>query len=319
MSNTIIRTTTATLTEAKRPFHRYPMIDFYVESRKKRCSDATNRQCGERLNTIFDELTASYGVIIHDRTLEGLTGHVLQTWFNAFVDTRKPATINNYLSFLNPFLRWAFQIGYMPEDLSHLLRTMRIPTCDELPEWEQPKEKYLTHEQVRSLLDCVGTGTFALRNRAIIALLVYSGIRVSELCSLTIGSVMERPAGTLYCKRKGGRWCNVYMSKAVYPYLDAYLDTRTDKDDMSAPLFLSVRGKPLDRYAVYTAIRPVQEQLGLATGPHVLRHTYISEMEKLGGVTIARDLANHKSFHITNRYDHTTSQQKEDALKKLTW
>lgn len=312
-------TTTTMTTTVKRSFDRYPMIDFYVQSRKKRCTDATNRQCMERLNTIFDELTESYGVILTERTVEGLTGHVLQTWFNAFVDTRKPSTINNYLSFLNPFLHWAFNIGYMLEDLSHLLKTLRIPTADELPEWEQPKEKYLTHDQVHQLLESVDQGALAKRNKAIIALLLYSGIRVSELCSLTIGSVKGRPLGTLYCKRKGGHWCDVYMSKAVYPYLDAYLETRKDQEDLTAPLFLSVRGKPLDRFTVYAAIRPVQEKLGVATGPHALRHTYISEMEKLGGVTIARDLANHKSFHITNRYDHTTAEQKEEALKKLTW
>ena len=180
----------STVITLKRSFDRYPMIMFYAQSRKKQCSEATNHQCVERLNTIFDELIDNYGVILHERWVEKLTGHVLQSWFNDFVDTRKPSTINNYLSFLNPFLRWAFKIGYMPDDLAGLLRTLRIPSVDKVPEWDRPQEKYLTHAQVVQLLENMDIGTYAKRNRAIAALFLFSGIRVSELCSLTIGSVL---------------------------------------------------------------------------------------------------------------------------------
>lgn len=303
----------------RRSFDRYPMIMFYAQSRKKQCSEATNHQCVERLNTIFDELIDNYGVILHERWVEKLTGHVLQSWFNDFVDTRKPSTINNYLSFLNPFPRWAFKIGYMPDDLAGLLRTLRIPSVDKVPEWERPQEKYLTHAQVVQLLENMDIGTYAKRNRAIAALFLFSGIRVSELCSLTIGSVFGRPRGTLYCKRKGGAWCDVEISMDVYPYLDDYLETRKDRDNLSAPLFLSARGNPMDRFSVYAAIRPVQEKLGVATGPHALRHTYISEVEKLSSPSVARDLANHKSIRITNRYDHSSPEQRRDAVDKLHW
>ena len=298
---------------------RYPMIVFYVESRKKRCSSATNRQCLDRLNTIFDQLTEKFGVVITDSSISGLNGVILQTWFNQFVDDRKPSTINNYLAFLNPFLRWAFHIGYMLEDLSSLLSCVRVPSQDELPEWERPKEKYLTHEQVYTILNDISTGTFALRNRALIALFLYSGLRVSEVCSLTIGSVTSRPRGMIYVRRKGGRWCDTEVGLDFYPYLDAYLATRTDCDDLSAPLFITSRGNPMDRYSVYAAIRPVQQKLGVATGPHALRHTYIPEVVKIGGPAIARDLANHRSMRITNRYDHTTHEQRAEAVAKLGW
>ena len=190
---------------------------------------------------------------------------------------------------------------------------------DKVPEWDRPQEKYLTHAQVVQLLENMDIGTYAKRNRAIAALFLFSGIRVSELCSLTIGSVFGRPHGTLYCKRKGGAWCDVEISMDVYPYLEDYLETRKDRDNLSAPLFLSARGNPMDRFSVYAAIRPVQEKLGVATGPHALRHTYISEVEKLSSPSVARDLANHKSIRITNRYDHSSPEQRRDAVDKLHW
>lgn len=119
-------------------------------------------------------------------------------------------------------------------------------------------------------------GEFALRNRAVVALFLYSGIRVSELCSLTIESVRKHGRGLIYCKRKGGAWKDVEVAEPFYPYLEAYLATRTDRFNMDAPLFATNRGGFMDRKLIYLTLAPVQKELGIATGSHALRHTYIS-------------------------------------------
>lgn len=314
-----MKTALKTVTSVKPSHNRYGMVSFYVASRKMAVSKSTNEQCVERLNTILDDLTANYGVVMNDRVINGLTGHVLQSWFNNFMDGRKPSTINNYVSFLNPFLRWAFNIGYMPDDVSRILKTVKIPSIETLPEWERPKDRYLSHEEVSTLLNAGFTGKFANRDRAIVALFLYSGIRVSELCSLTLGSVFNCDEGYIYCKRKGGNWSYVEVSSDFYNYLSEYLAERNDLEDLNAPLFRSYRGGHLDRRGVYAAIAPVQKELGLATGPHALRHTYISEVDKIGGPAIARDLANHSSLRITNRYDHSSPDQRREVLNKLSW
>lgn len=219
--------------------HRYEMIDFYIASRKMSVCENTNETCLERLNTVFDDLTSNYNIIMKECMIVGLTGHVLQKWFNHFMDGRKPSTINNYVSFLNPFLRWAYNIGYIPDDISHILRTVKVPSVETLPEWERPKDKYLTHEDVTKLLHADFGGRNAKRDRAIVAMFLYSGIRVSELCSLTLGSVMKYPVGQVYCKRKGGKWSFVEVGMDFYDYLNDYLENRSDIEDMDAPLFRS--------------------------------------------------------------------------------
>lgn len=303
----------------KRSFNRYNMVTFYCESRRMEVGESTLHQTVERLNTVFDDLTENYGVFVGEDRIENLNGQILQRWWNKFTVGKKHSTVNNYVSFLNPFLRWAFNIGYLLVDVSHVLHTVRIPTLDTIPEWERPAEKYLTHRDATVLLDNMVVGDYAERNRAIVALFLFSGMRVSELCSLTIGSVSRYEKGLIYCKRKGGRWSYVDVGLPFYDYLEEYLKTRTDVMTDSSPLFLSKRGGHLARQSVYEAIAPVQRALGLATGPHALRHTYISEMEKIGGPAIARDLANHKSFRITNRYDHSTAKQRREALANLNW
>ena len=308
--------------EIRKSVSRYPMVQFFIASRQYRCSEDTNRQCESRLNLILDDWTENYCIIVTECHIEGMSGHLLQKWFISFMAGRKPNTVNHYLSFLNPFLRWAYRLAYIQEDLSSILEFARVPSVQELPEWERPKEKYLTHEQAAALLSSdLWQGMNSHRNRAIAALFLYSGIRVSELCSLTIGAVEQQNRGEIYCKRKGGKWSMVEVCDDFYPYLEAYLASgeHPNRNSMDAPLFMSARGFHMSRQLVYSILAPVQKALGIATGPHALRHTYVSEMEKLGGLTVARDLANHSNIRVTNRYDHTTKEQRRIAQEKLHW
>lgn len=117
----------------KRDADRYTLISFYVESRKMTCSADTNTQCKERLNTVFDDWSDHWGVTFGEDFIDGLTGPVVQRWFNEFMKTRAPSTINNYLSFLNPFFLWAYNIGYLDRDYSKLLRRAKLVDPENIP------------------------------------------------------------------------------------------------------------------------------------------------------------------------------------------
>ena len=140
------------------------------------------------------------------------------------------------------------------------------------------------------------------------ALILYSGFRVSEVCALTIGQVMHVPHGTVRLRRKGGAWKEAKVSEELYPWLEAYLATRKDKDDPNAPLFITTHGLPCTRIQIYRALSSKQKVLDLATGPHALRHTAISKVNNKYGALAARDFANHKNLVVTNRNSHTTEE-----------
>jgi integrase/recombinase XerD len=298
----------------------YEIIRFYVEAdiANKDIQPTTAAHKTEVLERVFQTLVSEYGVSVYDDRIEGLTPPVLQRWFINASKNWKPATCNSYVNTLNPFFRWAAQMEYMKKDLSGILKDKRIPHPDELPENERPKNKYYTHEQVHDLL-WGHRGRNIVRDRAMIGMLLYCGLRVSELCSLTIGQVMDVPRGSMRIKRKGGAWCDVEVADEVYPLLEAYLKTRKDTDDRSRPLFMTSRGVPCNRKQVYKALAFKQEALDLATGPHALRHTAISEISNTYGSAIARDFANHKSLVVTNRYSHTSKEQRHVAVNALPW
>ena len=299
----------------------YRLVERYATSYKAGgASDVSAAHCAEVLNRIFQQLERHYSVQVGENSLSGLSPAVLDDYYNQLASRCKMTTRNNYVCMLNPFLCWAWKVAQAtPEDLSGVLTTHKLPNEKAVPKWER-KEKYLSVQQARQLLDVNKMpGRNKLRDRAICALILESGMRVSELCALTIGDVLDGERGKIYCRRKGGCWEDVYVKDSFYDLLDEYLKTHPDAADHSRPLFLSTHGQPMNRRTVYSALSFKQKQLGLASGPHCLRHTFISEVEKRNGAGVARDCANHSSLRITNRYDHSHPEQLSKAVNTLPW
>lgn len=303
------------------------MIQFYIDSSEGRIAPSSAALYRDQLERVFDDLEKTYGVRMEDEKIVGLDAKTLQSWCNALKKRVKPATVNGYVIALNGFLRWAATmnsekdgeiIPYTKRDFSGVLHTLPLPDIDDLPPEERPKDKYYTEEQVHELM-WGRHGKNQVRDRAIMGLIFFAGLRVSEVCSLTVGQFKEAANGTITVKRKGGKWCEVQVAEQAYKLVNAYLATRKDLDNPKAPLFITTHGTPCTRHSIYEALATKQKEVNVATGPHALRHTAISEMGNRFGAAMARDFANHKSFTVTNRYSHTTAAQMKHAVNELPW
>jgi len=304
-----------------------PMIQFYVQSMRvkgRKPMPSTAAHVSEMLDRVFNTLESSYGVVMRDNKITGLNTEVLQRWINDASESWKPATFNNYISILNPFLRWAHKMKgsdgeYIEDDLSILLRTQSLPNPEDLPEEDRPKSKYYSVDQVENLLHG-GYGRNNIRDTAIVAMILWSSLRVSELCQITVGNFRQgKAAHTVRVQRKGSvAMKDVEIADPAYSYVEAYLKTRKElRDDQ--PLFMTTHGQPCNRTQIYKCLSFKQKQLGLATGPHALRHTSLSAQEKEAPLSVVRDIANHKDFRVTNRYTHSTHEERLAALNALPW
>lgn len=119
--------------EQKQNYLRYPIVSFWIESRDMSCTKDTNELARQRLNTVFDEWIESWNVTVTEDSITGLTGPLVQRWFNEFKKTRKPSTVNNYLSFLNPFLSWAYELEFLDRDYSRILKRVRMVSKEFVP------------------------------------------------------------------------------------------------------------------------------------------------------------------------------------------
>ena len=305
------------------PMCMYPMIDFYAESVSDGKQDSTLVHHTEMLERVFRQMKA-FGVEMKEETIDGLSGASVQRWFNSIKKDLKPSTINNYIVTLNPFFRWAHTIYPEIPDVSNVLHTVRLPDYDHIPDDEKPKEKYYSDDDIEKLLEVPKRDTpLKKRDRAIVALFIASGLRVSELCQLTVGGFRNYKHGYVRVRRKGGAIKDVDVAEFAYKYVEAYLKTRKNLKDTD-PLFSTTHGTPCNPNQVWRSMTSRQDKAGIldkgfAGGCHVYRHSFISQVEKIGGGAVARDLANHKSLAITNRYDHSTAEQRHEAVNALHW
>jgi site-specific recombinase XerD len=169
----------------------------------------------------------------------------------------------------------------------------------------------LTAAEVEALLDLGGAGPLATRNRALIALLWRSGLRISEALSLKPSDVR---AGQIHVRKgKGSKSRVVCYDRVAAGYFDAWIAHRTQLGiNGHSPLFCSVSngpkrkaGEPIDSSYVRHLLPKLARDAGITKRlhSHAFRHTLASELasEKLRLPAISSQLG-HASTATTDRY-----------------
>lgn len=180
------------------------------------------------------------------------------------------------------------------------------------PEIRQPRHiapKSLDrNERNRVLREVERTGK--RRDIAIVYLLVYSGLRVSELVNLNREDVeiRERSGSLTVQKGKGNVARKVPLPVEARLQLSQYLEAR---DDDSSALFLS-------NYQRRISVRSVQRILAkFGIHPHQLRHTYCRELVGAGvDIATVAELAGHADINVTRRYAKPSAEELEKAIEK---
>ncbi len=167
------------------------------------------------------------------------------------------------------------------------------------------------------------TNTENRLNIAIVILLLYTGIRASELCDLTIHDIdITDRKGTMTIRNgKGNKFRQVPLHKEARKALNDYMQCRP-ADAPTDKLFIGQRGA-LTRSAVYKIVNKLGEKaIGKNVYPHMLRHQCFTTMAKKQDVdlkTIAT-LAGHSSIELTTKYYINSSKQEQiDAVDSLTF
>jgi integrase/recombinase XerD len=155
------------------------------------------------------------------------------------------------------------------------------------------------------------------RDKAILEILYGSGLRVSEVCSLGICDVDETFV------RVAGKGCKERLVpigrealRAVDHYLLHYRD-RVDSDRQQR-LFVTNRGRPLDRVSVWRMIKGYAKKAGIAKNisPHTLRHSFATHLLDNGAdLRVIQEMLGHAHIGSTDRYTHISNSRLQDAFR----
>jgi|LSQX01.3.fsa_nt_gb site-specific recombinase XerD len=232
-------------------------------------------------------------------------------------ETMSKKTQNYYLIAIRAFLKYLARQGI--KSLS--------PERIELAKVPERSLDLITEEELQRLLEAPkGNDLASLRDRAILELLFSTGLRVSELCSLTRD--IDLSTDELSIIGKGRRVRVVFISDHSKKILKDYLAKRTDLDD-ALFIQLSKNGKSqkargqslaLSKRSVERIVKQSAIKAGISkrVTPHTIRHCFATDLLSNGAdLRSVQALLGHANIGTTQIYTHVTDKHLRDIHKKF--
>lgn len=230
----------------------------------------------------------------------------------------KPATINKAVNSLNAYTKFLIEKKVLPPQVplvkSNQDRVKVAADCEHAVE-------VFTEEELSKILSYINSpDTLSQRDHLLVYYLLYTGCRVSELCSTKI-SDLDLLTGQVKVSGKGSKIREVPLRPDLVEMIQLYIkeDRAQSKFSGSAYLFVSQRANQLNR----DTVNKVLEKIGTATGlhiyPHKLRHQFCSKLISAGvPLTTVSRLAGHADPATTAEYYVNTSRKdKKNAVNLL--
>ena len=227
-------------------------------------------------------------------------------------ETLKKKTQNYYLIGLRCFLK------YLARQKIDSLPAERI----ELAKVPERHLDLISSEELQRLLAAPdGKDIKSLRDKAILYLLFSTGLRVSELCSLTRD--INFSSGEFSIRGKGSKIRVVFISDDTKKILNEYLKERKDMDDA---LFVKIGEEKsgardgLARRSIERIVKHYALKAGISkkVTPHVIRHCFATDLLSNGAdIRSVQMMLGHSNIATTQIYTHITDKQLKDVHKKF--
>lgn len=176
----------------------------------------------------------------------------------------------------------------------------------------------LSLEEIEKLIEAPDITTQAgARDAALLELLYASGLRVSEICALKITDVDDT---FIKVKGKGSKERIVPVGQKAKLAIDHWLLHYRDQYDENPLLFLTEKGKPLNRIFVWKQVKYWAKQVGITKNisPHTLRHTFATHLLDHGAdIRIIQEMLGHANISSTDRYTHIRPQGLQAAFNRF--
>lgn len=190
-----------------------------------------------------------------------------------------------------------------------------LPEQIELPKIEQRQIEVVDYADLeRFLKGPQGTSLKALRDRALLETLFSTGLRISELCSLS--RYLDISRGEITVRGKGQKLRVIFLSPRAQKAIKEYLEKRPDAEEalfvsMSKAKNPKVLGKILPR-TVQRLVQHYAKKAGIVKKitPHQLRHQFATDLLMNGAdIRSVQALLGHANIATTQVYTHITNKE----------
>ena len=291
----------------------------YLEIERNR-SIKTVENYGRYLERFITFMASTAGGDLKDMDEDSIRQYRL--WLNRFSDpeTKQPLkriTQNYHIIAIRNFLKYLAKRGIKSVSAEKI----------ELGKQEDRQVTFLESTELDRLLEAPeGEGLPALRDRAMLATLFSTGMRVSELCSLN-RDMVSISRGELSVRGKGGKVRPVFVSEEAGKHVAAWMKAR---GDMDPALFIRIpRNQKFGSYdnlrLTPRSIQRIVQGHAIAAGivgkkvsPHTLRHSFATDLLRNGAdIRSVQAMLGHSSVTTTQIYTHVTDKGLREVHAKF--
>ena len=223
----------------------------------------------------------------------------IESFIKSLSKNYEVSSVARKLSSIKMFIKFLMLERMIEHDVSRHIKT---------PKKVKHLPSTMSVNQVLELLEHVhGESILAKRNMALIELIYGSGLRVSELLSLTIKDIHLNHM-YVHVIGKGNKEREVPISQMAYQAITTYLkEARPQMNKyQSMLLFLNHLGKPLSRIGFYKLLKKWGVFIGIEDlSPHTLRHACATHLLENGmDLRSLQMLLGHENISTTQIYTH---------------
>ncbi len=278
------------------------VIDKFLMSRRVRGCTARTLEIYERnlrrfCNAMGDDLVACTPAPIQ-RYLMDLRGQM------------KLVSLHQHYRCLKTFFAWTTEAGLVADNPMRGT-TMKSPkTLPRVPD----------DDEVRRLLAACPATLEGCRNKALVALLADSGLRISEALRLRVEDIDLSDRTVRVRGGKGQKDGVTFFATTATSYLRSWLSKHPDPSPVGC-LFCNRYGMPLTRHHATHILHRLSTKAGLATkiGPHALRHyAGTSILRRTGDLDLVRQVLRHETLTMALRYTHLTRPEVSAKFRRAS-
>jgi len=219
------------------------------------------------------------------------------------------ASIRRRISELRSFFRYLVGQRILESNPMEAISAPKVP---------QRLPRYLKPEEIGAIMQAPDTSQpLGQRDRAILEILYATGMRISELVGLDMGTV-DIARGQMMVRGKGSKERIVLLGRPARDALDLYLKEgrpKLLKGKRTSALFLNRSGERLSVRGVQWMLDRCARKAGLKwVTPHLFRHTFATHM--LGGgadLRVVQELLGHASLSSTQVYTHVSQRRAREV------
>ena len=257
---------------------------------------------GKSVNTIdgYRRYAQRFFRHVGDKPLADVTLMDFQLWemSNACSNNSKRVAVGAIKSLFS----FAKELGVISSNLGILVKS---PTAK-----NRLAERILTEEEVHNIINATSINPHEaqratrVRDRTLVRLLYFAGLRVSELCALKWRDLKARgDGGQITVFGKGDKTRTVLVGKGIWREINELKNNARSYD----PVFVSAKGGHLCRSMVFHIVKNAATRAGIEgnVSPHWLRHSHASHsLDRGAPIHLLQKTLGHSSVTITEMYLH---------------